>query len=295
MEAELEAELQKLQAEVTDLEKQLQDQRRVMDFDFRGNLLHTLGVVCSQSAVPMERQMLALRLQEEVDELEEDLKRQTQMNGIRVVSCRRRREEESLEKKAVAERAGGSISAQRVCVSGVCSELSFQVEFKLSELKFGSRTKQTLSDLNIVMEESDLQSFSSFLSRVEESQDLLLFFRTLRTFCERCDERRRTFAHLQTEHPSIVSLPEGQRSEVMTLSLPQLPGCVLLVHWSVQVNKEGGVKSSVELLPKIPENALQLFQSSPVAGAAEAFHSLQRILGVEGALETVVMAMSHDQ
>ncbi|XP_072315576.1 centromere protein P [Eucyclogobius newberryi] len=83
----------------------------------------------------------------------------------------------------------------------------------------------------------------------------------------------------------------------MALRHPQLPGCVLLVHWSVQVNKEGGVTASVELLPKIPQNALQLFQASPVAGAAEAFHSLQRIVGVEGALEAVVMAMSqsHDQ
>ncbi|KAJ0002657.1 hypothetical protein NQD34_007806 [Periophthalmus magnuspinnatus] len=142
------------------------------------------------------------------------------------------------------------------------------------------------------MEDNVLQSFGSFLSSVEENQDLLMFFRTLRTFSDRCDERSRTFSHFQTKHPSIVSFPGGQRSEVMVLHHPELPGCILLVHWTVQVNKDGAVKPSINLLPKIPQNTLQLFQTSPISGAAGAFHSLQRILGVEGALEAVVKAMS---
>lgn len=70
-----------------------------------------------------------------------------------------------------------------------------------------------------------------------------------------------------------------------------------MVQWSVQVKKDGGVRPSIELLHKIPQTALKLFQLSPVAGAAKAFHSLQRILGTEGALEAVVTAISvsHDQ
>uniref|UniRef100_A0A8C6WRI2 Uncharacterized protein n=1 Tax=Neogobius melanostomus TaxID=47308 RepID=A0A8C6WRI2_9GOBI len=86
-------------------------------------------------------------------------------------------------------------------------------------------------------------------------------------------------------------------NRLLIKALFSLFSCVLLVHWSVQVNKDGGVKASVELLPKVPHSALQLFQSSPVAGAAEAFHSLQRILGVEGALEAAITAITeaHDQ
>lgn len=288
----LEAEVQRLQTEVSDLQKQLQEKHNVMSFDFRGNLFHALEVLCGQTAVPSDHQKEASRLQDDLEKMEEDLQRQTQMNGFTVTSCKTRivKSQESISKR------GGSSSSQQVCVSGLCSELHFQVEFKLSELKFDDKVNRRVSDLNIVMENSDLQGFSSFLSRVEESPDLLLFFRTLRTFSDRCDERHRTFSHFQTKYPNIVSLPAGQRSEVMTLHHPKLPGCVLLVHWSVQVNKEGGVKPSIDLLPKIPQNALQLFQSSPVAGAAEAFHSLQRILGVEGALEAVIMAIStsHD-
>lgn len=36
-----------------------------------------------------------------------------------------------------------------------------------------------------------------FVCRVEDTKDLLLFFRTLRTFSERCEERRQTFQHFQ--------------------------------------------------------------------------------------------------
>lgn len=288
---ELDLELQTLQAEVEELQKQLQDQHRVMGFDFTGNLLLALGVLCGQNAAPSDGQKVALRLQEELEEMEKDVERQTRMNGFRVISCSSRRVDGATT-EALTRRAGGSSSSQQVCVSGLCSELNFQVEFKLTQLKFGEKTKQTVSDLNIVIEDSEQQSFSSFLSRVEETQDLLLFFRTLRTFSDRSDERRRTFSQLQTKFPSVVSLPGGQRSEVMALHHPELPGCCLFIHWSILVNKDGAVKASVELLPKVPLNALRLFQSSPVAGAAEAFHSLQRILGVEGALEAVAMAMS---
>ncbi|TNN56767.1 Centromere protein P [Liparis tanakae] len=40
------------------------------------------------------------------------------------------------------------------------------------------------------------------LLRVEESRDLLLLFRTLRTFSNRCDDRCRTFQHFQRYRPT---------------------------------------------------------------------------------------------
>uniref|UniRef100_A0A8C6U880 Centromere protein P n=1 Tax=Neogobius melanostomus TaxID=47308 RepID=A0A8C6U880_9GOBI len=211
---ELEAELQKLQAEVCELQKQLQDEQCVMGFDFRGNLLLALKVLCDQSLAASCGQRVALQLQEELEELKEDVERQSQMNGYRVVRCSTRRVD-SKGTEAIAERAGGSSSSQQVCVSGLCSEIHFQVEFKLAELKFGEKMKRTVTDVNIVMEDSELQSFSSFLSRVEETQDLLLFFRTLRTFCDRCDERRRTFTHFQPLNhcsPAPESSPHSSRT-----------------------------------------------------------------------------------
>ncbi|TNN60721.1 Centromere protein P [Liparis tanakae] len=67
--------------------------------------------------------------------------------------------------------------------------------------------------------------------------------------------------------------------------------CLLLVRWSVDVSREGGVSPKIELLAKIPERARQLFPSLPVGGADEAFQSLLRLLGPEAALESVIMAV----
>ncbi|XP_031152669.1 centromere protein P [Sander lucioperca] len=279
----LEAQIENLQAEVAALQRQQQDNHKDITFHLRGHIQDAMSYVCGQKQAGEKEKVLS-KLTEEVEELEEDLKRQTQMNGISLNSCTTKTLQSS-----------GRQLVQQLCVSGHCSELVFQVEFQLSEVKKGQRSERTISDLNVVMDTSDLQNFSSFLSGVEESRDLLLFFRTLRTFSDRCDDRRRTFQHFQEKYPSVVSLPGGCRSAVMTLNHPELPGCVLFVHWSVEVSREGRVTPKIELLTKIPEKALQLFPSQAVSGAAEAFQSLLRILGPEAAVESVIMAVSLSQ
>ncbi|XP_034724873.1 centromere protein P [Etheostoma cragini] len=276
----LEAQIEHLQAEVAALQRQQQDNHKDITFHLKGHMQDAMSYVCGQKQAGEKEKVLAM-LTDEVMELEEDLKRQTQINGISLNSCTTKTLQSS-----------GRQLVQQLCVSGHCSELVFQVEFQLSEVKKGQSSERTISDLNVVMDTSDLQNFSSFLSGVEESRDLLLFFRTLRTFSDRCDDRRRTFQHFQEKYPSVVSLPGGVRSAVMTLNHPELSGCVLFVYWSVEVSREGGVTPKIELLTKIPEKALQLFPSQAVGGAAEAFQSLLRILGPEAAVESVIMAVS---
>lgn len=84
-------------------------------------------------------------------------------------------------------------------------------------------------------------------------------------------------------------------SDVMSLNHPELPGCVLFIHWSVEVSREGEVTPKIDMLTKIPEKALQLFPSQAVGGATEAFQSLLRILGPEAAMESVIRAVSLSQ
>ncbi|XP_069372875.1 centromere protein P isoform X2 [Paralichthys olivaceus] len=278
----LEAQIDQLRAEVAELQHQQQMNLKDMTFHFRGQMQDALSYVCGQKQVGSEEEVVS-RLKEEVEELEEDLKRQTQMNGISLNSCTTKTLQSSSRKLV-----------QHLSVSGHCSELVFQVEFQLSEVR-GQRSERTISDLNVVMDASDLCSLSSFLSGAEERNDLLLLFRTVRTFSDRRDDRRRTFQHFQEKYPSVVSLPGGCRSEVMTLNHPELPGCVLSIHWSVEVSREGGVTPNIYLLPKIPERALQLFPSQAVGGAAEAFQSMLRILGPEAAVESVIRAVSLTQ
>ncbi|XP_068451945.1 centromere protein P [Clinocottus analis] len=281
----LEAQIEHLQAEVSALKSQQQDNDKDITFNFRGQMQEAMLSMCGQRQGDKREKVLS-RLKEEVEELEQDLKLQTKMNGISLNGC-----------VAKTLQSSGRKLVQQLCVSGHCSELAFQVEFQLSEVNEGSGCGRTISDLNVVMDASDLQNLSGFLSGVEESRDLLLFFRTLRTFSDRCDDRHRTFQHFQEKYPSVVSLPGGSRSEVMTLNHPELSGCVVSVRWSVVVSREGGVAPEIQLLTKIPEKALRLFPSQAAGGAAaaKAFQSLLRLLGPEAALESVIMAVGLSQ
>lgn len=281
----LEAQIEILQAEVEALQRHQQDNQKNITFQFRGQMQDAIASLCGRGGGGGggEKEEVVSILQEEVEEMEEDLKQQTEINGINLNGCNAR-----------TLRSSGSKVLQQFCLSGRCSELNFQVEFKLSEDKEGQKSERSISDLNVVLDSNDLENFSSFVSSVEESCDLLLFFRTLRTFSDRCDDRRRTFQHFQQKYPSIVSLPGGCRSEVMALSHAELSGCVLFVRWSVDVSRQGGVSPNIELLTKIPDQALKLFPSPPVGGAAEAFQSLLRILGVEGAVESIILSLQQE-
>nr|XP_061796718.1 centromere protein P-like isoform X2 [Nerophis lumbriciformis] len=259
----LEDQIKHLQAEVANLQEQ-QKNHRDHTLYFSEQMQQALSHVRGQTPPGSAEEVMSC-LKKEVEQLEEDLQRQSQMNGINLNSCTTH----SLERSSTK-------LVQQMCISGHCSGLEFQIEFQISEVKEGDQSEKTIKSLNVVMDASDLANFSSFLSG------------TLRTFSDRIDERRRTFQHFQAKYPTLVSLPEGHGSEVMTLHHPELPGCMLLVDWPVEVSKEGGVTSKVHLLTKIPDRAQQLFPSEALGGAGEAFHSLLRLLGPEAALECII-------
>ncbi|KAM4612806.1 centromere protein P [Polymixia lowei] len=274
----LEAQVQALQAEIAALQGQ---QDNNINIELRGRMQDALLALSGKQRGEGSRGLeIVASLRAEVEELEEDLNRQTQINGITLTSC---------TTKTLQNNESG---LQQYCVKGHCSQMFFQLEFQVSEVKKEQSCERTITDLNIVMDTGDLQDFSSWLSGVEENRDLLLFFRTLRRFSDRCDDRCRTFQHFQEKYPTVVSLPGGCWSEIMTLHHPQLPGCVLLVHWSVQVSKEGEVTPKIDLLPKIPQTALQLDSARTLEGAPAAFQSLLRLLGTEAALESTIMSVS---
>ncbi|KAK5871986.1 hypothetical protein PBY51_012723 [Eleginops maclovinus] len=146
----LEAQIEQLQAEVEDLQQQ--DNHNDISFNFRGHMQDAMLYIFGQKP-GAEKENVLSGLKEEVEELEEDLKLQTHMNGIILNSCTRK----TLQRNKMK-------LVQQLCVSGVCSDLVFEVEFQHSEVKRGEQLKRTVSDLNVVMDSSDLQTFSSFLS-----------------------------------------------------------------------------------------------------------------------------------
>ncbi|KAA8593689.1 hypothetical protein FQN60_009805 [Etheostoma spectabile] len=177
----LEAQIEHLQAEVAALQCQQQDNHKDITFHLRGHMQDAMSYVCGQRQAGEKEKVLSM-LTDEVEELEEDLKRQTQINGISLNSCTTKTLQSS-----------GRQLVQQLCISGHCSELVFQVEFKLSEVKSSGNFTRLPS--------SPGPPWKTLESLVEESRDLLLFFRTLRTYSDRCDDRRRTFQHFQRYRP----------------------------------------------------------------------------------------------
>ncbi|MEQ2230452.1 hypothetical protein ILYODFUR_029457, partial [Ilyodon furcidens] len=118
----LEAQIMHLQAEIKALQQQQQVNCKDITFQFTGQMQDALAFLCGQTQDLEE--MVVSRLKEEVEEMEEDLKLQTRIDGISLNSCIR---------KTVQNR--GREVVQLLCLSGCCSELVFQVEFQLSEVK----------------------------------------------------------------------------------------------------------------------------------------------------------------
>ncbi|KAM9813303.1 centromere protein P [Neosynchiropus ocellatus] len=275
---QLEAQIKNLEAEVEMLQEQQKNSLNDLSVDSRGSVQDALSVLTGRKQSSQKE--VLLKLKAEVAELEEDLHRQTDVNGFSLESC-----------SIKTLQGGESEVVRQFKIVGSCSELEFTVEFNLTEKEEGRSSEKTITGLNVVMDNTNLQHFSSFLSGMEERNDLLMLFRTIRTFSNRCDDRCRTFLHFQEKYPSVVALPGGSRSEVMSLQHPELPSLVFSVHWSVRVSADGVVLPKLDLLTKIPEEALQQFPSLAAGGAAEGFHSLLRLLGPEAALESIIRAL----
>ncbi|TNM89195.1 hypothetical protein fugu_005450 [Takifugu bimaculatus] len=191
----LEAQIQHLQTEVSALQDQLQDQQKNMAFNL-GDQMQT--AILLLEADEEEKEEFVLKLKQEVEELRKTLRWQAEINGISMKSC-----------KIKTLQSSGSKQVQHLFIAGHCGDMDFQMEFWLSEIKEAQGSKRMISNLNVVMDAFNLRSFSSLLSGMEEDWNLLLFFRTLRTFSNRCDERRQTFQHFQisSTHENFANSP----------------------------------------------------------------------------------------
>ncbi|XP_062315289.1 centromere protein P [Osmerus eperlanus] len=213
----------------------------------------------------------------EIKEMEDDLIRQTKMNGIALTGCHVKTVEKSATKIVQQHR-----------LTGHCSTLAFQVEFELTDVKEDGGFMRSITDLNIVMDGNEFKDFSAFVSGAERNKNLLLFFRTLRRFSERCEDRHKTFQHFQEKYSDVVSLPGGWRSDVMLIQNPQLPGCALMIHWNIEVTTEGEITTNIELVTKLPEKACQMDTSNLIKNSPDMFQSLLRVVGVEVSIDCII-------
>ncbi|XP_066528635.1 centromere protein P [Hoplias malabaricus] len=221
-----------------------------------------------------------LKLITEINIAEKDLKRQADINGISLSECCVK----TLEKNE-------SKTLQQYRLTGHCCFLSFQAEFALTEIQDGDSSLRKITDLNIIVDGAEFKDFSEFVSRAEETKSLVLFFRTLRVFSERCNQRSRTYQYFKEKYRDMVHLPEGCRSEIMNIQSPKLPGCSMRIYWSITVSKEGVVAPKLELLMRLPEEALNIDTNNVMETAPAGFQSLLKIFGVETSIESLIRSL----
>lgn len=271
--------MQVLQKEIEMLEAEREEALRSIFIEHGDRLQQELKSVFEEWEGGGAKECTLSKLITQIRDLEKDLRRQTEINGITLNECFVK----TLHKSECRQ-------AQQVRLAGHCGLLLFQVEFAVTEIQEGKSLLRRITELNIVVDGAEFKDFSAFVSRVEDTKDLLLFFRTLRTFSERCEERLRTFQHFQEKYPDVVSLPEGCRSELMVMQSPKLQ-ISMTIFWKIDVSMEGLVKPSLELLMKMPDQAREMDKKKVMENGCDHFRSLLQILGVEASVEGLIRSL----
>ncbi|XP_052013229.1 centromere protein P isoform X1 [Apodemus sylvaticus] len=183
---------------------------------------------------------------------------------------------------------------QRHRLSGNCSMVTFQLEFEVLQIETKEKKSSIITDLSIIMEPTEYSELSEFASRAEEKRDLLMFFQSLHFFVEWYEYRENTFKHFKEKYPDSVYLSEGTCSHCMEIHSAKLPGFELVIVWKIQIDEEGKVFPKLDLLTKVPEQALGLDKNRVIETAALSFRSLLGVLGIEAALDSLIRLFSAD-
>ncbi|XP_012864086.1 centromere protein P [Echinops telfairi] len=181
---------------------------------------------------------------------------------------------------------------QRYRLSGSCHMVTFQLEFQILETQNEEILSSVITDLNIIVEPTDYAELSEFVCRVEERRDLFMFFRSLHFFVEWCEYRKCTFKHFKEKYPNIVYLPEGATSNYMGIQSASHAGLELIIVWRLQIDDKGKVLPVLDLLTKIPQQALELDKKKVTESAPLNFRTLLGVLGIEASLENLIKLFS---
>ncbi|XP_054243203.1 centromere protein P [Indicator indicator] len=185
-------------------------------------------------------------------------------------------------------------TVQKHRLSGNCYSLSFQLKFQLLEMQDEEKVSTVITDLRIVMESGEDLNVSKFVSRTEERGDLLTFFRSLSSYAEWYEHRRRTFLHFKGKYPAVVTLPEGLQGDYIILRNPKLSEFELMVVWKIHLDEEGRTTPVLDLLTKVPQQVSEQNMGS-VEDAPSRFRSLLGLFGIETAIENLIKVVDSEQ
>ncbi|KAM8930653.1 centromere protein P [Pelodytes ibericus] len=270
-------EIQSLQNEIQELTKKYKDKQNETAFLSSANIKKALSSYHAKAIIDGEPKKDSTLIKPVLDHYENDIQLFNKISGI-----------EFTKYFKTTEHTTESEVMHKHRLMGRCQSLSFQLEFETLDIKNKGGSCCDITDLNIIMGCSEHSDLSKFVSITEERKSLLLFFRTLSNFDQWCEYRKHTFVQFKEKYPSVVILPTGSSSEYIVLRDPKLPGCELLLVWKIEVEEEGAVIPILDLIPKIPEQALTLDKAKVIEDSATGFKNLLWTFGIESSIENII-------
>ncbi|XP_072137097.1 centromere protein P [Mobula birostris] len=182
----------------------------------------------------------------------------------------------------------GNNQTKQYRLSGYSHSLHFELEFELMDIQTEENDMAIVTDLNIILELNDVCDLSRFISRTEEKKSLLQFFRTISVFTKWYEYRQATFSNFKEKHPEVIKLPEGSSGDYMVLKCSKLPGIEFTIFWKIHVSEGGVVTPVLDLLTKVPAEALNLDTAKVMDNAPNSFRHLLHLHGIEAAIECLI-------
>ncbi|NXN14112.1 CENPP protein, partial [Indicator maculatus] len=181
-----EDEIQSLEEEIKLLTEQYEDIQQESTFYSEEEILMAIKSFQSDFQGESKGHESLPDLKAQLESLEADLSFLMKFTSIQFTSH---------SKKTVERTRNRTVQKHRL--SGNCYSLSFQLEFQLLEMQDKEKVSTVITDLSVVMESGEDVNVSKFVSRTEERGDLLAFFRSLSSYAEWFEHRRRTFLHFK--------------------------------------------------------------------------------------------------
>ncbi|XP_078521930.1 centromere protein P-like [Lissotriton helveticus] len=275
-----EDEIRSLEDEIHQLTEKFRSQEKFTHHE--GEHLPMTPLKTNQNAADLEGELQnATDLEGELEVLELELAYLKKLTGTEFTEYSRKSAERN-----------DSQTLHKYTLAGNCGCLSFTLEFELL-CNLQNDTTAVVTDLNILILDSEGDSeLRTFVSAIEEKTNLLLFFRAFSAFSECCMRRKNTFRRFKERYPVLNRLPEGSSADHMVVTNPQLLGSELIIVWQIYVGEEGTVTPVLDLLTKIPEQALALDQKKVVERAPAAFRTLLKVYRIDTAIDKLIQAFA---
>uniref|UniRef100_UPI00358F1A25 centromere protein P n=1 Tax=Myxine glutinosa TaxID=7769 RepID=UPI00358F1A25 len=265
-----------LKADITKLEHQLKE-KEVQNFQ-KNQLPKMRTLLCEPQGTPPDLEVLEENLQtmQLLQKLHEE------MTGFRFWNL-----------ISGPSRQGPQGNTRSCRFKGEGFSLLFQMELVIEEPPAEKPfTAGEIKHLEIVFDMQVSRELTSLSSRAEETCNFMLFLRTLHRFGCWANNRSTTFCHLLKEFPSVVSLPEGENREVLSLENPTFPWLKLLIRWRIKVTADGNVIPKLTLSVNTEATRIKRDRNGFLRDAPKRFQQLLKLNGVEATTRTFALFVS---